>query len=144
MKRRLAASWRKYEKIYLAVTDGVPEPGEGRVEVPLWEDKGLFVRPAEKGGGEAALTLYRVLRRNRGRALVEVRLGTGRKHQIRVHLAYLGCPLVGDLRYGVSKARRLALHAHVLRIVHPADGKVVEMTAPVPDDFRKMLKAGKR
>lgn len=144
IKRKLAASWRKYEKTYLAVVDGVPEQPEGKIEVPLWEDKGLFVRPAEPGGGEEALTFYRVLRRNKGRALLEVKLGTGRKHQIRVHLAHLGCPIVGDLRYGVSKARRLALHAHVLRIVHPRDERIVEFVSPLPDDFKKMLRAGAR
>ncbi len=139
MKRLLAASWRNYEKIYLAVVDGVPAEKAGRIDVPLWEDKGLFVRVAGKQGGESAVTEYRVLRKGKGRSLLEVKLGTGRKHQIRVHLAHLGCPIVGDLRYGVSKSGRLALHAHILRITHPRDGRLVEITAPVPGEFRKML-----
>lgn len=144
MKRLLAASWKQYEKTYVAVVDGAPAEKSGRVEVPLWEDKGLFVRVAEKGGGESASTEYRVLRKSKGRALLEVKLGTGRKHQIRVHLAHLGCPIVGDLRYGVSKANRLALHAHVLRIIHPRDKRRVEITAPIPLEFKKMLKSGGR
>ncbi|MCD8138332.1 MAG: RluA family pseudouridine synthase [Planctomycetaceae bacterium] len=144
VKRKLAADWKRYDKTYLAVVDGFPEPADGDIDVPLWEDRGLFVRPAERGRGEAALTHYRTIRRNKGRALLEVKLGTGRKHQIRVHLATLGCPIVGDLRYGVSKAERLALHAHRLRIYHPRDDRVVEIVAPVPASFKKMLKSGTR
>lgn len=139
MKRKLAAAWRSYEKVYLAVVDGVPEQRSGSVDVPLWEDKGLFVRVAESGRGETALTHYRVVKKVRDRALLEVRLGTGRKHQIRVHLAHLGCPIAGDLRYGVSKASRLALHAHCLRLFHPNDGRALEITAPMPVEFKKML-----
>ena len=139
MKRQLAASWRKFEKIYLAVVDGAPPGREGSVDAPLWEDKGLFVRVADGRAGEKALTHYRVLRTVKGRSLLEVRLGTGRKHQIRVHLAHLGCPIVGDLRYGVSKAPRLALHAHRLRIFHPVDGREVEISAPMPVQFKRML-----
>lgn len=139
LKRKLASSWHTFEKVYLAVVDGSPPEPEGSVDVSLWEDKGLFVRVSEGGAGEKALTHYRVLRKAGERALLEVRLGTGRKHQIRVHLAHLGCPIVGDLRYGVSKASRLALHAHRLRIFHPLDGREVTITAPMPAQFKKML-----
>jgi 23S rRNA pseudouridine1911/1915/1917 synthase len=143
VKRTLAASWRNFEKMYLAVVDGIPNQPEGSIDAPLWEDKGLFVRVAEKGGGEEALTHYRLLRSAGERSLLEVSLGTGRKHQIRAHLAHIGCPIVGDLRYGISKASRLALHARRLRITHPLDGRRVEITAPLPPQFRKML-SGKR
>lgn len=139
LKRKLAAMWSGFEKIYLAVVDGFPPAAEGSVNAPLWEDKGLFVRVAGNGPGENALTHYRLMRKGRDRSLLEVRLGTGRKHQIRVHLAHLGCPIVGDLRYGVSKASRLALHAHTLRLRHPVDGREVVITAPIPALFRKML-----
>ncbi len=141
IKRKLAADWKSFEKIYLAVTDGVPSPRRGDIDAPLWEDKGLFVRVAEEGRGEEALTHYRTLKKVRERALLEVRLGTGRKHQIRVHLASIGCPLVGDLRYGVSKAGRLALHAHRLILTHPVSGKRMEIQSPVPAEFKKMLSA---
>ncbi len=139
LKRRLAASWSRFEKIYLVVTDGVPARKEGSIEVPLWEDKGLFVRVAHAGEGEEALTHYRVLRERGGRALLEVRLGTGRKHQIRVHLAHIGCPVTGDLRYGVSKAARLALHAHRLRLFHPETDREIILTAPVPKEFSRLV-----
>ncbi len=81
------------------------------------------------------------MKKVRDRALLEVRLDTGRKHQIRAHLAGIGCPIVGDLRYGVSKARRLALHAHRLLLLHPADGRRIEIVSPVPAEFKKMLSA---
>lgn len=139
LKRQLAASWSRFDKTYLAVVDGTPAAEEGSVDAPLWEDKGLFVRVSESGAGEHALTHYRVLKKSRGRSLLEVRLETGRKHQIRVHLAHLGCPIVGDLRYGRSKAPRLALHAHKLRLLHPIDGRSVEIVAAIPAQFKKML-----
>lgn len=139
VKRSLAASWHKFEKIYAAVVDGVPPEKEGVIDVPLWEDKGLFVRVADGRGGESALTRYRLVRKSGGRSLFEVSLGTGRKHQIRVHLAHIGCPIVGDTRYGVSKASRLALHAARLRLLHPADGREVTITARMPHLFGRML-----
>lgn len=137
MKRALAAAWHDFEKVYVAVADGVPEEREGVVELALWEDKGLFVRPSENG--IRAVTRYRMLKQNGRRSLLEVRLDTGRKHQIRVHMASIGCPLVGDRRYGVSKASRLALHASCLRLTHPATGALLEITSPTPSAFKKML-----
>lgn len=138
-KRKLAADWHRFEKVYLAVTDGIPRQEEGVIDVSLWEDKGLFVRVSESGAGERALTRYRLLRKAGRRALLEVQIETGRKHQIRVHLAHIGCPIVGDLRYGVSKAQRLALHAHRLRLFHPDDGRQLEIHADMPPEFKRML-----
>lgn len=143
IKRRLAASWHSFEKIYLAVVDGVPREAEGSVDAELWEDKGLFVRVADARGGESALTHYRLVRTTGGRSLLEVRLGTGRKHQIRVHLAHIGCPIVGDPRYGKSKASRLALHAHSLRLLHPDDGRPVTITAKTPALFARLMAKGR-
>lgn len=142
VKRRLAAAWSTFEKVYLAVVDGVPPKGEGVLDLPLWEDKGLFVRVAENGAGESALTRYRLVRSRNGRSLLEVRLGTGRKHQIRVHLANMGCPIVGDLRYGTTKAPRLALHAHRLSVTHPETGRPIVVTAKAPPLFSRLLGGG--
>ena len=139
VKKKLAADWRTFEKVYLALCDGIPAESEGTITVPLWEDKGLFVRPAVHGDGEEAVTHYRVLQSVGGRTLFEVRLGTGRKHQIRVHLAHIGCPIVGDLRYGRSKAKRLALHASRLKIFHPVTGLEVVIQAKTPKFFKNRL-----
>jgi Pseudouridylate synthases, 23S RNA-specific len=139
-KRILAANWHRFGKTYLAMVDGTPPEKEGTITKPLWEDKRLFVRVAEKGGGEAAVTHYRLIRSNGARSLLEVDIETGRKHQIRVHLASVGCPIVGDVRYGVSKASRLALHAHRLTIFHPVDGREIVITAKTPPLFSQWLR----
>lgn len=141
MKRSLAAVWSTFEKTYLALADGVPDAPEGDIDVPLWEDKGLFVRTTEPGRGEKARTSYRVLKTRGRRSLLEVKLGgTGRKHQIRVHLAHIGCPIVGDSRYGVSKGARLGLHASVLKITRPDDGRELVVRAATPDWFQRVLR----
>lgn len=140
MKRALASAWHSFEKIYLAVADGLPPQPEGTVDLPLWEDKALFVRIAKHGDGEPALTHYRLLKANGERSLLEIRLGSGRKHQIRVHMAAIGCPLAGDLRYGAEKGGRLALHAARLVLVHPAIGERLEITSPTPAELRNMLR----
>lgn len=143
IKRQLARTWHTFEKVYLAVVDGTPAAPEGSIDAPLWEDKGLFVRVATRGDGETALTHYRTLRKSGSRSLLEVRLETGRKHQIRVHLSHIGCPIVGDPRYGASKAPRLALHAHRLCLRHPQDSRQLEIAAPEPTEFKRFLKTGK-
>ncbi|MDR0361860.1 MAG: RluA family pseudouridine synthase [Planctomycetota bacterium] len=139
LKRRLAGEWHACVKEYLALVDGVPDPREGRIDFPLWEDKGLFVRVDERGGGTPAETFYRTARTKGGRSLVGVRLGTGRRHQIRVHLAAIGCPIVGDSRYGKSRAPRLALHAARLTLANPVDGVALAIEAPTPEFFRRGL-----
>lgn len=143
VKRQLARDWHAFEKVYLAVVDGIPAVPEGSIDAPLWEDKGLFVRVATRGDGESALTHYRMLRKSGNRSLLEVRLGTGRKHQIRVHLSHIGCPIVGDPRYGASKAVRLALHAHRLTLQHPQDSRRLEIVSPEPSEFNRLMKTGK-
>jgi 23S rRNA pseudouridine1911/1915/1917 synthase len=143
VRRRLVADWRNFEKKYLAVTDGVPPATEGSVEIPLREDKCLFVHMAGEGGGEKARTRYRLLKSSGGRSLLEVSLDTGRKHQIRVHLAHIGCPITGDRRYGGSKAPRLALHAAELRLVHPDSRRSLIIRAPAPPVFSRLLRPGR-
>lgn len=142
-KRQLAADWHSFEKVYLAVTDGQPPSEQGTCDVPLREDKRLFVRPGQGPDAQSAITHWRVLRTGGGRALLEVRIETGRKHQIRAHLAHIGCPIVGDLRYGVTKAKRLALHAWRLTVRHPSDGRPVVITASPPPLFARWLRPGR-
>jgi 23S rRNA pseudouridine1911/1915/1917 synthase len=137
---RLQAGWEAVEKTYLAVTDGTPRPPAGVIDNHLLEGKDLRVRavPADRPGAVRAVSRYRVAG-GRGRyAAVEVDLVTGRKHQIRVHLAGLGCPVIGDKLYGEAPgpAGRLGLHALRLAFPHPATGARVEVASSAPAVLR--------
>jgi len=139
---RLQASWDAVTKTYLAVIEGVPAPREGVVENFLTEGRDLRVRASNRAGADAkrAVTRYRVVLTGRGYSLVEVTLETGRKHQIRVHMAGLGCPVVGDSMYHAKTdpAGRLALHAWRLAFDHPVTGQRVELVSPLPDKLRRI------
>ncbi|MGH7789757.1 MAG: RluA family pseudouridine synthase [Candidatus Binatia bacterium] len=118
------------EKRYLALVDGVPAADHGVVDQPLHRRAGrALVDPA----GKPSRSLWRVVRRDASRALLEVRPQSGRMHQIRVHLQWLGHPVVGDRQYGGSRAPRLMLHAVAVRLPH-RDG-VLEIGAPAPAAF---------
>src|SRR5439155_15170495 len=131
-------------KTYLAVVEGTPRPAEGVVENFLTEGRDLRVRATADGDrAKWAVTRYRVVG-GRGRyALVEVGLETGRKHQIRVHLTGLGCPVVGDPVYGTASdpARRLGLHAWRLAFDHPITRRRLELEAPLPATLRPVVRA---
>lgn len=146
---RLAEQWRRHEveKTYLGVTEGPPHGGDdGLVEQWLHKDRErnrVQVIPdgqAERGGAprdaRQARTRWRLLVTQPGRALLELRPLTGRSHQLRVACASLGCPLLGDLKYGAAAPlpdRSIALHARALRIAHPVGGASVELAAPPPE-----------
>jgi len=88
-----------------------------------------------------AVTQYRVLERFRNATLVELKLGTGRTHQIRVHMAYIGHPILGDDTYGVkAPIKRPALHAKMLGFIHPVTKKYMEFTSELPADMIKLIK----
>lgn len=134
MRDVVQANWRASEKVYVAVVQGHPEPPEGVIEAPLWEDQNLRVRVGEHPEAKPARTRFRTLARTDRHSRLEVVLDTGRKHQIRAHLAWLGHPVVGDDRYG-DKGRRLFLHAHRLVLPHPRHGQELVLQAPVPGEF---------
>lgn len=119
------------ERDYLALTSSVPSPAAGRIESQLKEDSDGVVRVVTRGG-ERAVTSYETLaRRGRG-ALVHCRLETGRRNQIRAHLAALGCPIAGDRKYGYrhradERFPRVMLHSWRLRFDHPLGGDRVEV-----------------
>jgi 23S rRNA pseudouridine1911/1915/1917 synthase len=136
MRDRLQAGWDGVEKTYLAVVEGTPKPREDRIENFLLEEKSLNVRAFRdlRIGAKRAISRYRVLKSSAKFSLVEVAIETGRKHQIRVHLADLGCPIIGDKLYGArtNPARRLGLHAHRLTFAHPMTGQRLEIESPLP------------
>jgi 23S rRNA pseudouridine1911/1915/1917 synthase len=125
------------ERVYLAVTDGVPNPRQGRINSRLEERAdGTVYSTRDPRKGERAVTHYEVVEVAGKRALVRVRLETGRKHQIRVHLAQRGTPIVGDQMYGEGEsAARLLLAAVRLRIDHPRTGESVSWEVELPAGF---------
>jgi 23S rRNA pseudouridine1911/1915/1917 synthase len=147
--RQLAAqfSGRTIEKIYLALVHGVIQQDRGRIEAPIARDPNRRVRmTARLGRGRGALTEFRVLRRFQRFTLLEVRIGTGRTHQIRVHLAAMGHPVAGDRLYGAPAKvegqpplERVFLHSHRIRFADPGGGRPVTVEAPLAPELEAWL-----
>ena len=135
VKRALQAQFeaRSAERIYEALVHGGPPRDQGTLASRLVQDRGLRVRSA--AAGREAITHYRVLARGHDRSRVELRLGTGRRHQIRVQLAEAGCPIVGDTAHGGRRAGRLCLHATRLGFVHPVTHQPVAFDSAPPGDW---------
>lgn len=136
----ITRGWERAQKTYLAWVEGAPAETEGTIALPLWEHpKSLVVHVLrsrdEKEGARDAVTHYRVEKLAGANALLRVRIETGRKHQIRAHLAQLGCPIVGDDRYGEKAKGGLMLHAATLELEHPRTQKPIELSAPLPARF---------
>jgi len=127
------------KKTYIAVVCGVPEPMRGVIDAPIARaDKGILMRTVSAEGREAVTEYNTVaVAPDSKYSLVVLRPRTGRTHQIRVHMAYIGCPLVGDFLYGERSELidRHALHAARMTFAHPADGRAITVSAPLPDDF---------
>jgi len=143
-KRTLQDHWQDAEKTYLAFVEGHPSPPEDTISSYLVENNSLRVYSTRDPRlGRLSHTRYKVLKTVGDRALLEIRLLTGRKNQIRVHLADRGWPIVGDSKYGrkIRDNKRLALHAHTLGFDHPHDGRRLTFTAPVPETFHRMAAA---
>ena len=140
---------REIEKVYLALVHGRLKPDEGRIDKPIARDPARRVRmTARLGRGRAAITEYRVLRRFAAFTLLEVRLQTGRTHQIRAHLASLGHPVAGDRLYGAAAQveglpplDRFFLHAQRLRFRQPSTGAPVTVESPLPPGLERWLEA---
>jgi 23S rRNA pseudouridine1911/1915/1917 synthase len=129
------------QKIYLAVVNGRPRAARGTISLPLGRDDGDRRRMVVRSDGQASTTRYEVLLRGRELSALRCALLTGRTHQIRVHLAASGWPIVGDAVYGRSSAliARQALHAWRLTFPHPVSGKTTEVVAPPPPDIAGLL-----
>ncbi|MBM3818594.1 MAG: RluA family pseudouridine synthase, partial [Acidimicrobiia bacterium] len=128
-------------KEYLAVVRGVPDPAAGVIVLPLARDLAdrrlVVVTPS----GQASQTIYEVMAEEGGRSVVRCELITGRTHQIRVHLASSGWPILGDAVYGVPHdgLMRQALHAWGITLPHPVTGRMLEIEAPVAPDLQRFI-----
>lgn len=134
----------RIQKTYLALLDGVLPADEGEIETYMRRtEQSIIVRRVctEQEGGDYALTRYRVLLRSDTHTLVCAMPITGRTHQLRVHFAHLGCPLVGDDLYGTADTRiaRHALHAHTLCFPHPQSGEEICLHAPLHEDMKQLF-----
>ncbi len=135
---------RTARRAYLALVHGIPVPGAGVIDAPLGRHPVNRKRMAVRAeGGRRAVTRYRLREALGAFALVRAELVTGRTHQIRVHFAYIGHPVVGDPVYSGRRdtlgLKGQALHAYYLGFYHPAAGQWVEFEAPLPPDFRAVL-----
>lgn len=134
---------KRYLREYLAVVHGSLEKEEGKVEEPIARSpEHPHIRTVSPAGAPAC-TRYRVIRRWPEATLVRLRLETGRTHQIRVHMAHLGHPLLGDTLYGgqTAEIERQALHAVRLALIHPRDGKKCCWESPLPKDFHLLMES---
>lgn len=141
-KMYLQDNWQDFEKKYYAVVEGTPRNPSGKIESYLKENEILrvFSSPVEIRDSKLAITYYRVLESKGKRSLVEVMLETGRKHQIRVHMALLGHPILGDRDYGNKDlSKRLALHSYSLSVHHPVAQKWMTFKTPLPYDLKQLL-----
>ena len=143
-QQSLINGWQQLvtDRRYIALVEGELENPRGEVKSWLTEDKRFITHSSSvDNGGKFAVTHYNVLNSSNGYSLVECELVTGRKNQIRVHMADLGHPVVGDLKYGSGKdpMRRLGLHAYMLSFTHPVTGKFMRFETPVPALFEKCL-----
>jgi 23S rRNA pseudouridine1911/1915/1917 synthase len=140
--RALAAQFaeRRVEKIYLALVHGRVSRDRGSIRKPIARDPVRRTRMTTRlNRGRDALTEYRVRQRFEKFTYLEVRIGTGRTHQIRVHLASLGHPVAGDRVYGAPPAERMFLHAWRISFESPATGARVTVEAPLPDELERWL-----
>ena len=135
-----------FRRLYLAVCQGAPEPPAGVVDAPLGPKPGSLVEQMVRPDGKPARTRYETLAVYGDRALLRLELDTGRTHQIRVHMAYLGRPLTGDFLYGEEDRQlipRPALHSWRLSFQHPISGRELTFTASMPADMQRLLQERK-
>jgi len=139
MREAVMAKWDNAEKIYSAIVVGCPTPAQGTIDQPLRLDEVEYrMHVGEHPDAKPALTHYKTELTANGRALLQVKLETGRQHQIRAHMAWLGHPVVGDPRYGTAGGR-MGLHALSLKITKPGSNKELIFTTPAPADFLALM-----
>ncbi len=134
--------YREVHREYLAIARGSVTPSEGTIQAPLGRKEGTIIeRTVDWEHGEDAVTHYKVVKEANGHSLVSLRLETGRTHQIRIHMKYLGYPLIGDYLYNpdMEYMTRQALQSHHMEFTHPITGEHMSFTAPLPEDMARVM-----
>ena len=134
--------YREVHREYLAIARGSVTPSEGTIQAPLGRKEGTIIeRNVDWEHGEDAVTHYKVVKEANGHSLVSLRLETGRTHQIRIHMKYLGYPLIGGYLYNpyMEYMTRQALHSHHMEFTHPITGGHMSFTAPLPEDMARVM-----
>lgn len=130
-----------FRREYRGVCLGVPDPPQGTVDLPIGRAEGSAIARQIRPDGDNAVTHYETLETQNGLSLLRLLPETGRTHQLRLHMAALGCPLAGDWLYGQEDPTlipRPALHSYALELVHPITGEVLRLTAPLPEDMIRL------
>ena len=131
-----------FARQYLAVVEGHLPRQKGVIDAPIGKEDTASIRRLVREDGKPSVTHYDVLEERNGRSLVKLRLETGRTHQIRVHMAHLGCPVCGDFLYGTELPElpgRFALHSHELTLQHPLTMEGLHIVSPLPEKLRALL-----
>jgi len=129
---------RLVHREYLAIVKGDLTPPTGTITAPLSRKEGSIIeRTVDFDHGEEAITHYKLVKKENGHSLVSLQLETGRTHQIRIHMKYLGYPLIGDYLYNpdMEHITRQALHSYHMEFPHPITGQKMTFTAPLPSDM---------
>ncbi len=132
----------EFRRTYLAVTEGVPKVPQGIIDAPIAKEDAASIKRVIDPAGKPSITHYQVLESDGHRSLIRLQLETGRTHQIRVHLAYLGCPICGDFLYGQELPElpgRFALHSEEVLLHHPITGDWLTITSPLPAELQQLL-----
>ena len=127
-----------FEREYLAILCGILSPISGTIAAPIGKAEGATICRVVVPDGKPSITHYETIRAHGGLSLVRLRLETGRTHQIRVHAAHMGCPVLGDFLYGTEDARlpgRFALHSAAIRFKHPINGDAMAFTSQLPESL---------
>lgn len=130
---------RLTKKTYIAITTGIPKLEKARIDLPIARNPKKPATFKISSNGKVAITDYKVLKTNENYALIELMPKTGRTHQLRVHLNYINCPILGDKVYGTKKADRMYLHAEKLEITIPNKGRIT-FEAKLPKEFKNIFK----
>ena len=131
-----------FARQYLAVVEGKLPAKSGVIDAPIGKEDAASIRRLVREDGKPSVTHYEVLEERNGRSLVKLRLETGRTHQIRVHMAHLGCPVCGDFLYGTELPElpgRFALHSYELTLTHPLTMEGLHIVSPLPEKLRALL-----